>query len=69
MSEHSKELSGRLGFGCAPMLGRVGRKDSLRALAIAYDNGIRHFDVARSYGFGEAEALLGEFLAGKRQHV
>ena len=69
MSEHSKELSGRLGFGCAPMLGRVGRKESLRALAIAYDNGIRHFDVARSYGFGEAEALLGEFLAGKRQHV
>lgn len=62
-------MSSRLGFGCAPILGRVGRKESLRALAAAYDHGIRHFDVARSYGFGEAEALLGEFLGGKRDHV
>lgn len=62
-------MSSRLGFGCAPILGRVGRKESLRALAAAYDHGIRHFDVARSYGFGEAESLLGEFLGGKRDHV
>ncbi len=59
----------RLGFGCAPILGRIGRKASLRALALAYEQGITHFDVARSYGFGEAEQLLGEFLAGKRGGV
>lgn len=62
-------MTSRLGFGCAPMLGRVGRRPSLRALSVAYDLGVRHFDVARSYGFGEAESLLGEFLADKRQHV
>jgi aryl-alcohol dehydrogenase-like predicted oxidoreductase len=34
-------------------------------LDAAWDAGIRHFDVAPSYGYGEAEACLGEFL---RQH-
>lgn len=62
-------MSSRLGFGCAPILGRVGKKESLRALSAAYAHGITHFDVARSYGFGEAEALLGEFLADKRSNV
>ena len=59
----------RLGFGCAAMMGRVGRKDSLAALGAAYDAGIRFFDVARSYGYGEAEALLGEFLRGRRSEA
>jgi len=58
-----------LGFGCAPMMGRVGRRDSLRALALAFELGVTHFDVARSYGFGRAEALLGEFIAGRRGQV
>jgi len=30
----------------------------------AWDKGITLFDTARSYGFGEAEAVLGEFLQG-----
>ncbi len=51
-----------LGFGTAPMLGRISRRQSLDALEYAFDNGIRHFDTARSYGWGEAERLLGEFL-------
>lgn len=55
-----------LGFGCGSVLGRVGRSDSLRAMNIAWDQGITLFDTARSYGFGEAEAVLGEFLHGKR---
>lgn len=55
-----------LGFGCESVLGRVGRNDSLRAMNIAWDQGITLFDTARSYGFGEAEAVLGEFLRGKR---
>jgi len=58
-----------LGFGCAPVMGRVGRKQSLRALTAAYDAGITFFDTARSYGFGESEAILGEFLQGRRSHV
>jgi len=55
-----------LGFGCGSVLGRVGRSDSLRAMNVAWDQGITLFDTARSYGFGDAEALLGEFLRGKR---
>ena len=58
-----------LGFGCAPMLGRVGRKASLAALGAAYDAGVSFFDTARSYGYGEAEGLLGEFLRGRREQV
>ncbi len=55
-----------LGFGCSAMLGRVGRRASLAALGAAYDAGINFFDTARSYGYGESEALLGEFLRGRR---
>ena len=55
-----------LGFGCGPVLGRVGRGDSLRAMGAAWEAGITLFDTARSYGYGEAEGLLGEFLVGKR---
>jgi aryl-alcohol dehydrogenase-like predicted oxidoreductase len=61
--------SSRLGFGCGSVMGRVGRSQSLRAIGAALDAGITHFDVARSYGYGEAEALVGEALAGRRDRV
>jgi aryl-alcohol dehydrogenase-like predicted oxidoreductase len=51
-----------LGLGTAPMLGRVGRQESVAALESAYDVGIRRFDTARSYGWGEAEGLVGSVL-------
>jgi aryl-alcohol dehydrogenase-like predicted oxidoreductase len=38
-------------------------------MATAWDLGITLFDTARSYGFGEAEAVLGEFLRGKRDRA
>jgi hypothetical protein len=56
----------RLGFGCSSVMGRVGRRDSLRAMHVAWEQGIRLFDIARSYGYGEAEGVLGEFLSGHR---
>jgi aryl-alcohol dehydrogenase-like predicted oxidoreductase len=59
----------QVGFGCSAILGRSGRSESLRALAAAWDEGIRFFDTARSYGYGESEALLGEFLAGRREQA
>jgi aryl-alcohol dehydrogenase-like predicted oxidoreductase len=59
----------RLGFGCAPMGGRVSARTSRRALAAAFAQGVTFFDTARSYGYGESERILGEFLKGKRQHV
>ena len=52
----------RLGFGCASIMGATNRRDSLKLLETAYDAGIRHFDVAPMYGYGEAESCLGEFL-------
>jgi aryl-alcohol dehydrogenase-like predicted oxidoreductase len=61
--------SSRLGFGCGGVMGRVGRAQSLRAIGAALDGGVTHFDVARLYGYGEAEALVGEALAGVRDRV
>jgi aryl-alcohol dehydrogenase-like predicted oxidoreductase len=58
-----------LGFGCGSVLGRVGRTASLHAMKVAWDAGITLFDSARSYGYGDAEAVLGEFLLGKRDQA
>ncbi len=53
----------RLGYGCSSIMGALGRRQSLRLMEAAYDAGIRHFDVAPMYGYGEAESCLGEFRA------
>lgn len=58
-----------LGFGCAAVSGRVSRKDSLLALNAAYDAGITFYDTARSYGYGDSERVVGEFLHGRREKV
>jgi len=58
-----------LGFGCAAVMGRSGRSQSLHALHAAYDGGITFFDTARSYGYGESESVVGEFLRGRRDRV
>jgi D-threo-aldose 1-dehydrogenase len=58
-----------LGFGCSSLMGAMGRKESLAMLDAAYDAGIRHFDVAPMYGFGQAENCLGDFLARRRADV
>jgi aryl-alcohol dehydrogenase-like predicted oxidoreductase len=58
-----------LGFGCGAVMGRVGRRGSLRALGAAWDAGITLYDTARSYGYGESETLLGEFLATRRDQA
>src|SRR4029077_14304344 len=55
-----------LGFGCGSVMGRVGRVQSLTAMGAAWGAGITLFDVARSYGYGEAEGLVGEFLQARR---
>ncbi len=40
--------------------------DRQRLLAAAFDQGVRHFDVARMYGLGAAEAELGRFALRNR---
>jgi D-threo-aldose 1-dehydrogenase len=59
----------RLGFGCGNLMGATGRRDSLKLLETAYDAGIRHFDVARRYGYGEAESCLGDLLQHHRGQI
>lgn len=58
-----------LGFGCASLMGRHGRRVSLRALGTAFEQGVTYFDVARSYGWGDAERVLGEFVRPRRDRV
>jgi len=57
-----------VGFGCSALTG-TSRKIADRLLAAAYDAGVRHFDVARYYGYGDAEGILGSFLRDKRSQV
>jgi len=56
-----------LGFGCAPILGSKNYKISKKAIELAMENGINHFDLARSYGYGEAENFVGKLIKGKRE--
>lgn len=58
-----------LGFGCSALLGGRSRRQARYLLDAAFDSGIRHFDVARVYGTGDAEAVLGEFAAGRRERL
>lgn len=58
-----------LGFGCSSILGAVDGNRAKRAIDLALEYGINHFDLARSYGYGEAEAFVGNILSSKRQEV
>ena len=58
-----------IGFGCSNLLGDKTRRQGLDLLHAAFDAGVRHFDVARYYGFGQAESLVGEFAAGRRHQI
>lgn len=55
-----------LGLGCASLGSRISRRAGAAAIARALDAGISWFDVAPSYGDGEAEAILGGALAGAK---
>lgn len=58
-----------LGFGCASLMARIQMSESVRLLESAFDAGVTHFDVARSYGYGEAEKAVGAFAATKRDKI
>jgi D-threo-aldose 1-dehydrogenase len=59
----------RLGFGCGGLMRLDSRSERQRLLASAFDSGIAHFDVARMYGLGQAEAELGRFVRGRRADI
>ena len=58
-----------LGFGCSSLMGHDTPRERDAVLGAAFDSGIRHFDVARFYGFGEAEGALGDFIKSRRSEV
>lgn len=58
-----------IGFGCASLGSRISSADGCRAIARALDLGLTWFDVAPPYGDGNAEALLGQALRGRREKV
>lgn len=58
-----------IGFGCASLGSRVGERAGLRALEHAFELGVTWYDVAPSYGDGEAEAIIGKFIAARRSEV
>lgn len=61
--------STRLGYGCSQLMGGITHRESIALLETAFDSGIRHFDTAPSYGYGQAESVLGEALRSKRAQV
>jgi aryl-alcohol dehydrogenase-like predicted oxidoreductase len=59
----------QLGFGCAALGSRTGRKAAADAVAAAVDHGINFFDTAPFYGQGASERILGQVLRGKEPRV
>src|SRR6267142_6377768 len=57
-----------VGFGCSSLTG-TGPSNANRVLQAAFDAGVRHFDTARYYGYGEGEGILGKFLKNRRSEV
>jgi D-threo-aldose 1-dehydrogenase len=58
-----------LGYGCSALLGPNSRDYALGLLETAFDSGVTHFDVARAYGSGDAEGVLGQFISTRRDLV
>ena len=57
-----------VGFGCSSLTG-TSPSNANRVLQTAFDAGVRHFDTARYYGYGEGEGILGRFLKSRRSDV
>lgn len=67
LRKNLKEYS--IGFGCSKLSHHLTTSAAVRNLEAAYGQGITHFDVARFYGFGAAEGILGKFARGKRDKI
>jgi D-threo-aldose 1-dehydrogenase len=58
-----------LGLGCAEVFSLPRERDRRSVFEVAYELGVRHFDVAPMYGLGVAEPELGRFLRARRDDV
>jgi D-threo-aldose 1-dehydrogenase len=64
--DRSSLQTSKLALGLSRIHYLSSARERQNLLACAADLGIRHFDAARSYGDGLAEAALGRFLSGRR---
>jgi aryl-alcohol dehydrogenase-like predicted oxidoreductase len=58
-----------LGMGCASLGSRIPAAHGRRMLDSAFERGVTWYDVAPSYGAGQAEDILAPFLASRRDRV
>lgn len=58
-----------LGFGCASLGSRISERNGRAAIDRALKAGITWFDVAPSYGDGQAERILGDALHGTNAQI
>ncbi len=58
-----------LGFGSASLGSRISEKAGRAAIDAALSSGVTWFDVAPSYGDGDAERILGDALEGVDAHI
>ena len=56
-------------YGGGYGFGDVEKEDSLRALRYAFERGVKVFDTAPVYGFGESERRIGQAFKGEREKV
>lgn len=64
------KLTGKLGFGTAPlgnMFRNIPEEEALATVDAAWDHGVRYFDTAPFYGAGLAEIRLGNALGKHRR--
>jgi aryl-alcohol dehydrogenase-like predicted oxidoreductase len=62
-------VTSALGFGTTGLLALDRERDRIEILERAFDLGIRHYDTAPYYGYGEAEKVLGRFIQSRRGQV
>lgn len=60
---------GQVGFGCAGLTSLNDTNAAIELLETAFENGITHYDVARLYGMGAAERIVGDFAKNKRDKI
>lgn len=58
-----------VGLGCGGLRVSEGRAHAQRVINTAIDEGVRYVDVARSYGYGMAEAVLRDALCTRREDI
>ena len=58
-----------IGCGCSRFGGSMSEKEAIKTLHHCFNNGVIYYDVARSYGYGKAESIVGRFARDKRDKI